>query len=220
MRQATKMIDLFRINPDATLAASCLLAITILLTIDVISYLGQYQDRFLNYPLLGIMLGLLFVGFGRRITKLAFDPSKGLTLEQELRRFDDLTRMIDRVRDHASVENVTALLARVNAEEDVWSRLMIFRLILRHLLRSACLSLQRRDPGDAPSIETMLNGLREEGHLSDELYERAKNLGWWTYYAEWGTGQRLDDSEMPGFLAGAPLTLLELTRSCLSARTE
>jgi hypothetical protein len=75
-------------------------------------------------------------------------------------------------------------------------------------------------PGDAPSIETMLNGLREEGHLSDELYERAKNLGWWTYYAEWGTGQRLDDSEMPGFLAGAPLTLLELTRSCLSARTE
>jgi hypothetical protein len=163
MRQATKMIDLFRINPDATLAASCLLAITILLTIDVISYLGQYQDRFLNYPLLGIMLGLLFVGFGRRITKLAFDPSKGLTLEQELRRFDDLTRMIDRVRDHASVENVTALLARVNAEEDVWSRLMIFRLILRHLLRSACLSLQRRDQETLPPSKPCLTDSGKKG---------------------------------------------------------
>jgi hypothetical protein len=39
MAQATKIIDFYRTNPDAVLGGFCLLAITILTTIDAASYL-------------------------------------------------------------------------------------------------------------------------------------------------------------------------------------
>src|SRR4051794_30006100 len=120
-----------RIKPGQAAAIGLLVAIV---AIDLWGYLARYEHRFLEWPTLGIIALCFFVAFGERITRLAFDPATGFTLEQAIRRFDDLSDFVADVFQQPRKDNVAALLLKVKSR-DIWTRLLIYRIVLRAVLR-------------------------------------------------------------------------------------
>jgi hypothetical protein len=139
---------------------------------------------------------LLFIGAGEKISRLVLSPKSGLTIEQQVREFrDDLKRieLFAESSESADLENLLQKATRL--PQEIWSRIIFYRLLLRAVLRKKCKS-KGIQLGLTSSLTIMVDRLTSIGAIGSELTSQLKRLIHATFAAEWGEGGLPTEEEL------------------------
>jgi hypothetical protein len=139
---------------------------------------------------------LLFIGAGEKISRLVLSPKSGLTIEQQVREFrDDLKRieLFAESSESADLENLLQKATRL--PQEIWSRIIFYRLLLRAVLRKKCKS-KGIQLGLTSSLTIMVDRLTSIGAIGSELTSQLKRLIHATFAAEWGEGELPTEEEL------------------------
>ena len=165
--------------------------IYIILILDIGYRIFNRSDAILDWQLVVILSLLTFATLGDRISELIIGK-EGITLKQSLdiqvlevkKDTEDLQLM----SETGDARYIDGLLKRVDSpDRDVWSKLIIYRLTLRALTRQIC-KAKGMYLGDSPSLTNMINFMKDEGLIVDQLAHDLNFIRYSTFFLEWGTG--------------------------------
>lgn len=184
-----------------------------IITGDLI-YAGYNHGTHLISPsIVGLCVVFVFVAIGERITKLIVNKS-GITIEQ---RPEDARNQVDEIASLATAPKVSERISRILQEatghrNDVWSRMVMYRLMLRMLMRRVC-EPHGMPMGAAPSIQSMLQYAAEKKLLTPSQLEKAELLRNVSYYFEWGTPPAPAPDEIQTVLSMSSRLLSDIART-------
>lgn len=170
------------------------------------------KTSLIGYQHLMIMALLLFVGFHEKIAKLVLSK-RGPTIEQKLdvqvKEVQDTAQSLAFIENGGDLELVNILLTRSECDDkDVWSRLILYRWIIRALLRRPCFACGM--PLDDTSLSTMITFIEQKSVLPADLIANIEFVREGTYLFEWGTGRVPSSSEVRLALDMAPRIIRQL----------
>ena len=159
---------------------------------------------------------IIFVAVGDRIVKLAIGK-EGITIEQDLnaqiKEAEKDIKSIISLSNDQSAKNIGSILTRVTGQKkDVWSRLVLYRLSLRVLLRKLCKRFGMQ-LGNTTSLTRMIKFLRERNVIDAVTEKNIELLRDVTFFFEWGTGNAPSVRRIEKALKIAPELLSSLENS-------
>lgn len=164
----------------------------IILILDIVYRIFNRSDAILDWQLVVILSLLTFATLGDRISELIIGK-EGITLKQSLdiqvlevkKDAEDLQL----INETGNARYIDGLLKRVDRpERDVWSKLIIYRLTLRALIRQIC-KAEGMYLEDSPSLTNMINFVKDKRLITDQLAHDLNFIRYSTFFFEWGTGQ-------------------------------
>jgi hypothetical protein len=186
--------------------------ITAILVVDLTNSFLRGVCPVLSWHDLVLATLLLFIGAGEKISRLVLSPKSGLTIEQQVREFrDDLKRieLFGESSESADLENLLQKATRL--PQEIWSRIIFYRLLLRAVLRKKCKS------NGIPlklttSLTIMVNTLKSFGGIDLDLAIQLKRVIHATFAAEWGEGELPTEEELKYVLEEAPEIIKKVDR--------
>jgi hypothetical protein len=187
--------------------------LVMVLAVDIGYKIVGKTQPLLAYPELIIVALIMFVGAGERIVKFAM--GKGwLEIEQNVDKQaveaeKDAATLISISKDYKP-DSVDQLLSRTTGQtKDVWSRMVVYRLTMRILLRRLC-ATHGMVLNDTTAFVTMLDFLNKRGIISVDLQEQIESIRNATFFFEWGTGRPPNAHQIKDALEKAPAVIRKL----------
>ena len=172
--------------------------------------------EFLSFYVVVLLVILIFVAVGERITKIAISVKDGFFVEQsvqrDVQRFEEMGLALIAYRDGPSLSSLNALLSRLDEKgRDAWSKLIIIRLSLRATLRGLS---KPYDPNlsESASLLGMLRLIKSKSVIGEEDFADLERIRIATYFAEWGAGDPPSSRDVEFVLSTAPRILRKLVQ--------
>lgn len=192
-------------------------------TIIVLLFIGDYYGKinvtpnpihFIEWPELVLVILLIFGLVGDRITKLGVGK-EGFSIEQRVCEINRDFTNINRLGEYGNKNDLTKLLIQVSAQEDIGYRLLVYRLLMRVLLRRICRQNEMpivKDDDEPISLQTMINFImtQDQPVLNRKLLEDIDYIRERTYFLEWGAKDTPSSEEIQQVLIMAPTVLLKI----------
>ena len=183
------------------------------LAVDIGYKIVGNAQSLLAYPELIILALIMFVGAGERIVKFAV--GKGwIEIEQNVDKQaieaeKDAATLLSISKDYKP-DSVDQLLSRTTGQtKDVWSRMVVYRLTMRILLRRLC-AAHGMVLSDTTAFVTMLDFVNQKGIISADLQEQIEFIRNATFFFEWGTGRAPNAHQIKDALEKAPAVIKKL----------
>lgn len=162
---------------------------------------------------LGLLALMIFVGAGDRIVEFVVGKA-GLKIKQNVEKQareaeKDMSTLASIGRDPRPDVVDKLLSGATGQDKDVWSRLVVYRLTMRLLLRRLCASFGMK-LNDTTAFVTMLTFLKEKAAIPEKLRKNIEDVRDATFFFEWGTGRSPSASQIKDTLEIAPKVIKEL----------
>jgi hypothetical protein len=156
---------------------------------------------------------MIFVGAGDRIVEFAVGKDLlkiSQNVEKQAREVEkDAAALLSISKDYRP-DLVDQLLSRATGQtRDVWSRMVVYRLTMRVLLRRLC-AAHGMVLNDTTAFITMLHFIKEKGVISVYLQEQVESIRDATFFFEWGTGIAPNARQIKDALEKAPDVIRQL----------
>ena len=143
---------------------------------------------------------MVFLAVGERFTHVTFSP-QGMTIEQnaeEASKEEKAVKEIERdvqtverfVQGEGTLEEIIDLIEdSIEYPRDTWSKLLLIRITLRHLLRNLAKAHGLDYYGPTASLSRMTADLHARGIIDAFLAEQIEKMRSATFTVEWGGGE-------------------------------
>jgi hypothetical protein len=167
----------------------------------------------LSPPEVIVLALMIFVGAGDRIVEFAVGKDLlkiSQNVEKQAREVEkDAAALLSISKDYRP-DLVDQLLSRATGQtRDVWSRMVVYRLTMRVLLRRLC-AAHGMVLNDTTAFITMLHFIKEKGVISVYLQEQVESIRDATFFFEWGTGIAPNARQIKDALEKAPDVIRQL----------
>src|ERR1700730_4772402 len=160
------------------------LLITVVLALDIgHSWISGHRDlvTWCDFALLALIVFVVFIG---QISKFTVG-AKGIVFEQRLAAVARLQSTSG--KDKLADLNVV-LETFSGQEKDIWSRMIVYRISLRALLRRICDEKKVLDLKETTSMVDMLSHLAAKDIIAKDFHDNLDRVRNTTFFFEWGTG--------------------------------
>jgi len=186
--------------------------ITAILVVDLTNSFLRRLSPFLSWHDLVLATLLLFIGVGEKISRIVLSPKSGLTIEQKVREFrKDLKSIGAFVESSESADLENLLKKATQLSQEIWSKIIFYRLILRAVLRKKCKS-KGIQLGFTTSLTNMVKTLKSISIIDLDLEYQLKRVIHATFPAEWGEGELPTEEELKYVLDRAPEIIKKVDR--------
>ncbi|MBC8384328.1 MAG: hypothetical protein H8E57_02280 [Candidatus Cloacimonetes bacterium] len=157
---------------------------------------------------------LIFLTSGDRITELIIDKTGFKIKENVNKQVSQVKKDVDAINaiESGNLDEINDLIFRnVNKNRDLWSKLVIYRLTMRSLLRKMC-RLTGMTLHNTTAFVSMIKFLKNKSILNNELVFQIEFIRDVTFYFEWGTGTPPAEKSISDVLKLSPLVLKDLEK--------
>ena len=190
-----------------------LIILSIVLFTDIGYKITKGSDSLISWEDLCVTVLLIFVAVGEKIKELIINRS-GITIKQktenQISQFKQDAKDIVAVSEQGQIDRVDKLIERtVGENRDVWTKLVVFRMIMRILLRQIC-KAQGMQLKNTTAFVTMLRFLKDKNKIDLMLQKDIELVRDVTFFFEWGTGAPPTTEKIHNALDIAPTVLKSL----------
>ena len=97
-------------------------------------------------------------------------------------------------------------------EKDIWSRMILYRISLRALLRRVCSEKKALELNDTTPMVKMIEALQSQGFIAEEFADQLGQIRDGTFFFEWGTGTPPSEATIAKIESAAPRLLKKLAK--------
>lgn len=194
------------------LRCTAFLAIMAVLSIDILNSYRKASTGLLSWYDLILCIFLVFIGVGDRIAKLAITMT-GITIQQTVKAaVKDVSSLAALKTDTKATHLEEILTSTTGRSKDVWSKMIVYRLAMRILLRRLC-GQNGMTLGDATAFVQMLGFVKSHSLLAVDVQAEIEKVRNVSFFFEWGTGSPPSESDIKSVLQIAPKVLHKLAKA-------